>query len=128
VKYLLDTGVVAAAVRGRLPVVLKLSQLKPGDVAMSAVTRMQAEVALRTKSRSARLLREWVGAVRTLDFGVREAQQAGAIAALAQAGGEKLSGFDLLVAATALAHQLTLVTERVEAFAGVPNLEVENWK
>lgn len=131
-KYLLDTGTLAAALRGRLPVVLRLSQLKPGDLAVSAVSRMEAESALRAQprllARHGRLLREFFGAVRTLDFGAREAQQAAAVAAAAGAAAQPLSGFDLMLAATALTHQLTLVTERASAFDGVPGLDVESWR
>jgi tRNA(fMet)-specific endonuclease VapC len=131
VKYLLDAGVIASAIRGRLPVVLKLSQLKPGDVAVSAVSRVECEGALRQPAqpaRSQKLLREFLAAVRTIEFGPREAQQAVTLAQYAQGDAEKMSALDLLVAATAVTHQLTLVTERVSRFGAVPNLDVESWK
>ncbi len=44
-----------------------------------------------------------------------------------QQGDEKLDAYGLLIAATALAHQLTLVTEETAAYAKVPGLETENW-
>ena len=49
-KYLLDAGTLSAALRGRLPVVLKLAELGPGEIAMSVLSRMQVEIGLRTKS------------------------------------------------------------------------------
>jgi len=131
VKFLLDSNVVAAAVVGRLPVVLKLSQLKPGDVAVSAVSRMEAEAALRAQPRAqtrhVKLLKEFLANVKVLAFDVAETQQAVSLAAYVQQLDEKLGAYDLLVAATALAHQLVLVTDRPQAFAAVPNLDVVRW-
>jgi len=131
VKYLLDSDVLAGAVRGRLPVVLKLGQLKPTDIAVSVLARMEAETALRLQPRAqaryGRLLKELLASVSVLDFGQAEAQQAVSLGAYLQAAGERLSTLDLLQAATALTHQLVLVTDRSAAFADVPNLDVERW-
>lgn len=130
-KYLLDSDTLAAAVKGRLPVVLKLAQLKPTDVSVSVLARMEAETALRLQPRAqaryGRLLKELLGSVQQLDFGQAEAQQAVSLAAYLQAAGERLAPLDLLQAATALSHQLVLVTHRSAAFSGVPNLDVERW-
>lgn len=131
VKYLLDSNIIAAASSGRLPVVVKLSSLKPGDVAVSVIGRMEAELALltgdRAKARSAKLLRELLAHLQVMDFGLAEAQRAATLGAYLEQTGERLAGYDLLVAATALTHQLTLVTDRAAAFAHVPGLDVENW-
>ena len=130
-RFLLDSDVLAGAVKGRLPVVLKLSQLKPTEVAVSVVSRMEAETALRLQPRAqaryGKLLKEFLATVPVLDFGAAEAQQAVALSAYLQPAGEKLAALDLMLAATAVAHQLTLVTDRVAAFASVPNLDVERW-
>lgn len=125
-KYLLDAPVVIAAIKGRLPVVLRLAKLKPGEVAVSVVSKLETEAALRAQARPqpryAKLLRDFFGAVRVLDVGQAEAQQAVNVSAQA-----RLSGFDLLIAGTALAHRLVFVTDRPAAFAEVANLECEKW-
>ncbi|HEX4894820.1 MAG TPA: PIN domain-containing protein [Solimonas sp.] len=130
-RYLLDSDVLAAAVKGRLPVVLRLAQLKPSDVAISVLSRVEAETALRLQPRAqaryGKLLKEFLAAVPVLDFGAAEAQQAVALGAYLQPAGEKLAAMDLWLAATAVAHQLTLVTDRTQAFSAVPNLDVERW-
>jgi tRNA(fMet)-specific endonuclease VapC len=131
VKYLLDSGLIASALKGRLPVVLKLSRLKPGDVAVSVLGRIEVEAALRREprlqTRFGRLLREFMASVPVLDVDGRVAQQAGTVAGYLGPE-QKLSGFDLLTAATALAHQLILVTERRQDYAAVPGLETEIWQ
>ena len=47
-------------------------------------------------------------------------------AALERAG-RKLDSMDLLIAAAALEHRLTLVTNNVKHFSRIPGLAVENW-
>lgn len=130
-KYLLDSNIILAAVKGRLPVVVKLSSLKPGDVAVSIIGRMEVEMELRTSARSqgkaGRLMREFFESVRVLEFGVNEALQAATLGTYQQQSGEQMDRYDLLVAATALAHQLILVTDTPAAFMLVPGLETESW-
>ncbi len=130
-RYLLDSDALASVVRGRLPVVLKLAQLKPSDIAVSVLARMEAETALRLQPRAqaryGRLLKDFLATVSVLEFGPAEAQHAVNVSAYLQAAGDSLPTLDLLQAATALSHQLTLVTDRGTAFAGVPNLDVERW-
>lgn len=130
-RFLLDSDVLAGAIKGRLPVVLKLSQLRPTDVAISVLSRMEAEMALRQQPRAqaryGKLLKDFLASVLVLDFGAVEAQQAVALNAYLQPAGEKLAALDLMLAATAMAHQLTLVTDRGTTFASVPNLDVERW-
>jgi tRNA(fMet)-specific endonuclease VapC len=44
------------------------------------------------------------------------------------AAGTPIGPNDLLIAATALAHELTLVTHNVREFSRVANLRVEDWE
>ncbi len=130
-RFLLDSDVMAGALKGRLPVVLKLSQLKPSEVAVSVVSRMEAETAMRLQPRAqaryGKLLKEFLATVTVIDFGAVEAQQAVVLSAYLQPAGEQLTALDLMLAATAVAHQLTLVTDRSAVFASVPNLDLERW-
>jgi len=130
-KYLLDSDVIAAAIKGRLPVVLKLQSLKPSDVAVSVIGVAEAETALRlnprAQARYGKLLKEFLQSVQVLELGEAEAKQAVSLGVYMQAAGEKLAPLDLWLAATAVARQLVLVTDRKATFASVPNLEVERW-
>lgn len=123
-KYLLDTAHVSAALHGRLPVVLKLSKLKPEAVKISALTRVEVEIQGRSQSVAwQKLLREWLHSIETLPFGEAECQQAVRMAAWAPA----LPASDQYLAATALQHRLCLVCQPLSRFADVTGLEVENW-
>ncbi len=130
-RFLLDSDVLAGAIKGRLPVVLQLSKLKPSEVAVSVVSRMEAETAMRLQPRAqaryGKLLKEFLATVSVIEFGATEAQQAVVLSAYLQPAGEQLAALDLMLAATAVAHQLTLVTDRSAVFASVPNLDLERW-
>jgi len=41
--------------------------------------------------------------------------------------GEPVAAIDLMIAATALIHNLTVVTHNTQHFAKVPGLNVEDW-
>ena len=98
-KYLLDSNIVVAAIKGRLPVAVKLSAMRPGDIAVSIVAKMEAEMALRgdtrAQSRYGRLLRDFLANVRVLDFGVTEAQQAVTLGGYQRQGGNYRWDFPL---------------------------------
>jgi tRNA(fMet)-specific endonuclease VapC len=130
-KYLLDAGTLSAALRGRLPVVLKLAELGPGEVAMSVLSRMQVEIGLRTRPRAqqryARLLRTLSETVKTLEFGEAEAQQAATLGAYLEQGGERIGPMELMLAAQAMTHRYTLVAEDLAPYRMVNGLNVENW-
>lgn len=128
---LLDAETLIAAIKGRLPVVLRLSALKPDEVGLSVISRVEVEAALRSQprvnSRHGKLLKELLASIRILDFDAHCAQQAGTLGAYLHQSGEPLPPLDLLVAATALAHQATLITPRTALFARVPQLDVQHW-
>ena len=128
---LLDAATLAAAVKGRLPVVLALGQLKPGEVAVSVVSQVQAETGLRLQPRAlaryGELMKNLLSTVRVIEFGSVEAQKASQLAGYLAQQHESLSGFELILAATALAHGLTLITDEPQRYLSVPGLEVENW-
>ena len=51
----------------------------------------------------------------------------GLLKAELEAAGTPLADADLLIAATALEHGMTLVTGNTKHFARIPGLELENW-
>lgn len=51
----------------------------------------------------------------------------GLVKADLEAAGTRLADADLLIAATALEHDMTLVTGNTKHFARIPGLRLENW-
>lgn len=66
-------------------------------------------------------------AYQILNFDAASAKSAARIQHTLDAAGTPIGNAGLLIAATALARDLTLVTRNTREFARVPGLRVENW-
>jgi len=65
-----------------------------------------------------------VGAVDVLDFDMASARKHAEIYAQLAQKGQMIGAHDLIIAATALHHRLSLLTDNVDEFARVPGLHV----
>lgn len=133
-KYLLDTDVVVGYLRdrpGKRPLVKKL--YAAGDLKMSLVTYGELEYGA---VRSGNYLKEkenMNGCFADLDIEVvpltQETMETFAKTKRAlEIKGEKLDNFDLLIGATAVEHDLILVTDNVKHFKRFPRLKLYDEK
>lgn len=121
-KYMLDSNVIIALVMDTdAGVVARAAACDEGDMVTSAIA--YAEVAYgsrREKPPAFEQLRAFVEEVPVLSFDHK--------AALAYAELPfRRGGYDRLIAAHALSHDLIVVTHNVADYADVPGLQVENW-
>jgi len=131
-RFLLDSATVIAAVQGRLPVVLQLGRCKPQEVAVSVFSQIEADAAVqrgaRHEPRLTRLLKEFLTAVKLLEFSAADAQAVLALSPYLPSGGERLTSTELYLAATALRHNLRLITATPERYAVLPGVKAEAWR
>jgi toxin FitB len=130
--YLVDTNVVSEARRGSRQAVAWLRSVRPESVYLSALTlgEIMRGVALRRKSdpQTATRLTEWLEQLRQdhsdriLPVTDRIALEWGRIAALRPRG-----DIDGLIAATAIVHDLILVTRNVKDFEDIAVLLINPW-
>ena len=121
-KYLLDSNIIIALTMNRNEgVVRRAAECDEGDMVTSAIA--YAEVAYgshRGDPPAIEQLSAFVEEVPVLDFDYK--------AALAYATLPfRRASYDRLIAAHALSHDLTIVTDNERHFADVPGLKVENW-
>jgi len=130
--HLLDTSVYCQRLKP-LPhpgVVRRWSQLGDHRLAVSAVCEAELLYGLE-KRNSTRLWQEYRAALENkltlypVDAGV--AQRFAMLKSHMERLGEPRADFDLLIAATALRHDLILATGNLRHFEGLPGLRVENW-
>jgi tRNA(fMet)-specific endonuclease VapC len=134
-RYMLDTNVVSHIMQGRDAELLnRLTKVPVGQAVMSSVTLAELEYGIHRKGQPVRLrnaLTQVLLRMDVLPWDENVATCYGAFCVTLEAQGTKLSDFDMMIAAHALALDVTLVS-RDKAFAQVPSalnqgLKLEVW-
>jgi tRNA(fMet)-specific endonuclease VapC len=131
--FLLDTNVLSELAKKR-PVPAVVEQLRRAT-AESLFTSSVCVMELRFGAARhpngqvlwQRLRREILSRVRVLALGEPEAVRAGEILADLEGRGQRIGVEDVLIAATALTHRLTLATRNVRHLGRVKGLDVRSW-
>ena len=130
--FLLDTNACIRVLNGSSgPLVARLRSHAPSEVRISSVTRAELLYGARRSGRVAenlRLLAAFFAPLVSLPFDDACAEHYGALRASLAAAGRPIGPDNLLIAATALAHDLTLVTHNLREFSRVAGLKVEDWE
>lgn len=131
-KYLLDTCSVSDFVKGQPGVLARVKATPPNLIAVSALTRMEVAYGLALNAERARklapVLQAFFSAIATLPFDEPDAQAAAAIRAALKTKGQPIGAYDVLIAGTALARGLVVVTSNVGEFQRIGGLQVEDWR
>ena len=131
-KYLLDTCVISDFVKGEKNTIHKIKETCPNLIGISSITIMEIQYGVSLNPKFGKIinpiLHDFLTAITILDFNENDAIQAGRIRALLKQQGNPIGSYDFLLAATALNHQLILVTSNMKEFNKVPDLALENWR
>jgi tRNA(fMet)-specific endonuclease VapC len=134
-RYMLDTNVVSHIMQGRdAELLAQLTKVPVGQAVMSSVTLAELEYGIHRKGQPVRLrnaLTQVLLRMDVLPWDENVATCYGAFCVTLEAQGINLSDFDMMIAAHALALDVTLVS-RDKAFAKVPSvinqgLKLEVW-
>jgi tRNA(fMet)-specific endonuclease VapC len=129
-RFLLDTNIVSDLMRhphGEISD--RISEIGEDDVCTSIVVAAELRYGA-TRKNSARLtsqLEAVLGALEILPLEAPVDAVYGAIRAGLERAGQPIGANDLLIAAHALALDLTLVTDNGREFSRIEGLRVENW-
>lgn len=126
---MLDTDTVSYAIRGQGAVAAQIRGHRPSALCISAITLAELRYGA-THRRSNRLLQSidiLTNDIAVLPFDEMCAVQFGRIASALAEHGQPIGHMDALIAAHAMALDLTLVTNNVKHFTRVAGLKVENW-
>jgi len=131
-RYLLDTCVISDFIKGEARTTAKLKQTPPVDIAVSAITVMELRYGLALNPQRAQkvepAIASLLSSVTILPFGTMEAEQAAQIRAVLKSQGQPIGAYDILIAVTALQHNLIMITANQREFERVPGLQIENWR
>jgi len=131
VKYLLDTDTLSFVARGEhAPLSARLMRCSPDDLAISAVSRGEAEFGLHGESmrlETQRRMRGLLQKVQCLAVSEEVAVEYGRIRSALRRAGTPIGPNDMWIAAHARCLGLTVVTHNTREFGRVAGLKVEDW-
>ena len=130
--YLLDTNACIRILNNSsAPLVTRLRQYNPEEIYLSSVVKAELIFGAHRSSRAAdnvRLLQRFFEPFISLPFDDRCADQYGRIRNELERAGTPIGPNDLMIAATATAHDLILVTNNTREFGRVVGLQIEDWE
>jgi tRNA(fMet)-specific endonuclease VapC len=129
-KFLLDTDTCIYALKQRETVIRHLLSQSREDVAVSALTEAELRTGAAKSSspaRSLRLVENFLKPLTIIEFGSEDAATYAGVRSRLERAGKPIGPIDTLIAAQAVARNLTLVTNNEREFHRVTGLSLENW-
>jgi tRNA(fMet)-specific endonuclease VapC len=131
-KYLLDTTTVSDYLRKNQAVVAHLHRISPINLAISTITKFEIAYGLANKpnliAKYRHQLSELYQKTNNLVVDAEVADLAGNIRSELKNAGTPIGIPDILIAATARIHGLTVVTSNTKDFTKIEKLPVIDWK
>ena len=128
-RFMLDTDTVSFALRGQGAVGSKLVEHAPSELCMSAISLSELRFGAdrRSSKRLHRLIDTFTASVPVVVFDAAAAAFFGRLCARLEARGKPIGTLDTLIAAHAMALDVTLVTNNTKHLRRVPGLKTANW-
>ena len=131
-RYLLDTNTCIRYISGRAPNLLEIFHSKAfADIVISSVTKAEmyfGSQKSQSPERSRAIQDEFFRNFDRLPFDDEAAEEYGSIRAYLERRGTPIGPHDKLLAATARARGLIVVTHNTREFIRVPGLNIEDWE
>ena len=130
--YLLDTNACIRILNGSSPTLAnRLRAHRPSELRICAIVKAELIYGAYKSSKPAanlRLLDRFFAPFHSLPFDDGCAVQFGIIRQDLERTGSPIGPYDMLIAATALAGDLVLVTHNTREFSRIPGLHLEDWE
>jgi tRNA(fMet)-specific endonuclease VapC len=131
-KYLLDSNTCIRFLNQRSPAIIdRLTDTPDEDIFVCSVVKAEMFYGSERSTRRERNLavqRAFFGRYASLPFDDAAAEKYAVVRADLETRGQLIGANDLLIAAIALAHDLTLVTHNLSEFSRVTGLRLEDWE
>lgn len=130
-SYLLDTNMCIYLIKKQPPEVLqRFQKVKIQQLHIPTITLFELYYGIEKNNSHARnlnALEHFVAPLTVVDFDLEAAKKAAFIRAYLQKQGLSIGAYDIQIAAVALAHNMTLLTNNTREFERVEGLLYENW-
>lgn len=132
IKYLLDSSVINDFVLGDENVLFRMKQVSPSDIAISSLTLMDIHYGIGMNPQHAAeiepIMTTLLAAISVLNFNQYDAIEAANIRTSFKRQANTIGSYEVLLAGSALHHNLTLVSANPQAYAKIEHLRLENWR
>ncbi len=129
-RYLLDTNILIAAIKGAQPVRQRLEVTSLSDLILSPIVLGELKLGVEKSAQREKNAERLAGVIEGLPFYPLEAgvvEQYAGIRANLESQGTPIGANDYWIAAQAMAMDAVLVTDNQREFKRVPELKLENW-
>jgi tRNA(fMet)-specific endonuclease VapC len=130
--YLLDTNVCIHLLNDRHTYIeRRMQQHNPSDIALCSVVKAELLYGARHSQRvdqNLQKLAAFFAPLQSLPFDDACAHQYGIVRAELLRQGKPIGANDMLIAAIALRHDATLITNNTNEFERVPGLRIDDWQ
>ena len=128
--YMLDTNTLIYFFKGMGQVDKNLFAHAPKDIFISSIVVYELQVGIEKSSNSHKREKQFAALleqINVLAFAEQEARAAAYIRSALEKKGTPIGPIDVLIAGSAKAHDLTLVTHNTKEFERVEGLKLEDW-
>lgn len=130
--FLLDTNVCIQLLnQAHANIIQHFRGHQPGEIALCSIVKAELLYGARHSRQveaNLQLLKRFFSPLASLPFDDRCAEEAGQIRADLSAQGKPVGPNDLLIAATARAHDAVLVTHNTREFSRITGMRMEDWE
>ena len=133
-RYLLDTCVVSDFAQNIISTRERIRNVLPTEIAISSITVAEIRYGISKASGTRKsvtikeITDELFRQIEIIGLNKKEAKLAGDIRSDLELKGNIIGMYDILIAATAKAHDLIIVTSNEKEFKRVSGLKLENWR
>ena len=131
IRYLLDTNICIYLIKKHPPEVLaRFQQIQLKQLHIPSITLFELYYGIEknnSQQRNLAALENFIAPLTIVDFTHDAAKKAAKICNDLQKQGTPIGAYDIQIAAMALSHNMTLLTNNVREFERVKGLTLENW-
>ena len=130
-KYFLDTNICIYFLKNTFSNIRKeLAAQKPGDISIASVVKAELLFGAKksqNQKKNKQKIDTFLSPFKVIPFGDNETEAYAAIRAQLEKQGAPIGANDMLIAATVMANNGTLITNNEKEFKKIKGLKIQNW-
>jgi tRNA(fMet)-specific endonuclease VapC len=130
-KYLLDTNICIYFLNQDKTITEKMSKIPVDDLMISIVTIAELQFGAFNSNKikeNLERIRYIRSIIKVINLNMAITEEYAKIKSNLRKSGNTIDDFDILIGATAIVNNLTLVTNNQQHFNRIDNINIENWK